>query len=97
MNDAASRTTSLAAKAVAWSEVASSFDLAFGHTSVVKQANHFERGLGDDLTTFGQNVKNIGQNVVDTASGNFNQTQSKTFNLNAGTPNERSNIFNDTE
>lgn len=85
-DDAGTWTTSLAAKAVAWSEIAGSYDLTFAHTSPVPQADRLRRGLEDDATL-----------LADALKGEVNVSRTKNFLINAGQPNERRNILNDAE
>ena len=79
---------------MAWSEVAGSYDLSFGHAAPVPQADRLKRGLVDDVKSIG---KSIGQDFTDVKHGNFNESGSNQFNLDAGHPNERMNILSDTE
>ncbi len=71
-DDPATRTTSLAAKAIPWSEVAGSYDLDFGKAIAIPQANRVKRNI---------------------FNGNFDESKSKTFSINAGTPNKRTNVY----
>lgn len=45
MDNAATRTTSLVAKAIPWSEVAGSYDLEFGKAAPIPQANRVKRNV----------------------------------------------------
>ena len=84
----------LAAKAVAWSEVAGSYDLSFGHTAPVPRADHLRRGLIDDAENMGKDIR---EDYTDKKHGDFNESGSKSFSLDAGRPNERRHILGDAE
>ena len=71
---------------MAWSEVAGSYDLTFGHSAPVPQADHLRRDLLGDVT-----------DVVNAGKGDVNMSHTKSFSMNAGKPNERRNILNDIE
>lgn len=71
-NDAVTFTTSLAARAVNWTDVAGSYDMDFGHKLPVPQPHRLKRGLLEGSDT-------------------------SSFNIKAGTPGLRRNIYTDQE
>ena len=56
-NDADTFTTSLAARAVNWTDVAGSYEMDFGHTIPVPQAHRLERSLSEGSNTSSLNIK----------------------------------------
>lgn len=83
--DATTLTSSLAAQAVPWSEVAGSYDLDFGHAISIPQAHRLkQRGLWGDAGHF--------------LTGNLNDTsETISFNISAGQQGQRTNIYTDSE
>ena len=71
---------------MAWSEVAGSYDLTLGDAAPVPQIDRLKRGFVDDI-----------KDTVDWAKGDFNVSRARSFLMEAGQPNERTNIFSDTE
>ena len=69
------------------SEVIGSYDLDFGR--MIPQASKLKpRGFWGDIA-------NVGKDVLDAATGDFDDTKSKTFSVNVGTPGQKSEIFKD--
>ena len=70
-----------------WSEVAGSYDLDFGR--IIPQANKLKpRGFWGDIT-------NVGKDVLDAATGKFDDTKSVTFGVNVGSPGQKTEIYKD--
>lgn len=69
------------------SEVIGSYDIDFGRMTP-KASKMKPRGFWGDIA-------NIGKDVLDAATGDFDDTKSKTFGVNAGTPGQKSEIFKD--
>lgn len=87
-DDTTMLTTSLAAKPVAWSDVAGSYELAFGHAVPVSQTRRLKRGFLSDIDT-------VANKVQSATKGDYNKTKSASLRLDAGHQNQRVNIFTD--
>ena len=72
---------------MAWSEVAGSYKLSFGHTASIPRADRLRRGFVDDAKNIGKDIKH----------GDFDESGRNSFSLDAGQPNERRNILSDAE
>ena len=79
---------------MAWSEVAGSYDLSFGHTASIPRADRLKRGFVDDVKNKG---KDIAKDYTDVKHGDFDESGRSSFSLDAGQPNERRNILSDAE
>ncbi|KAL8993524.1 MAG: hypothetical protein Q9169_006282 [Polycauliona sp. 2 TL-2023] len=87
--DAADLTISMRTSVTEWSEVAGSYDLDFGR--LVPQARKLKpRGFWGDIV-------NVGKDVLDAATGDFDETKSVTFPLNIGSPGEKTLIYKDEQ
>ncbi|CAF9942270.1 MAG: hypothetical protein ALECFALPRED_009642 [Alectoria fallacina] len=90
-------TTSLAARMVPWSEVAGSYELNFGHAISIHQHKHLrDRNWWDNVENAGNDTENAAEAALDTAEGNYNKSQSASFPISAGQPNQRTTIFTDS-
>ncbi|KAI4266566.1 MAG: hypothetical protein LQ337_008752, partial [Flavoplaca oasis] len=85
--DSAYLTISMRTSATDISEVIGSYDIDFGRMTP-KASKMKPRGFWGDIA-------NIGKDVLDAATGDFDDTKSKTFGVNAGTPGQKSEIFKD--
>ena len=95
--DDATLTTSLAARMVPWSEVAGSYELNFGHAISIHQPKRLQdRGWWDDVENAGNDTENAAEAALDTAGGSLNKSQSASFPISAGQPNQRTTIFTDS-
>lgn len=80
--DATTLTSSLAAQAVPWSEVAGSYDLNFGHAIPAPHLRQLhDRGLLGD--------------VINTTKGDYNNSKSANFPIKAGQQKQPMNILTD--
>ncbi|KAL8663475.1 MAG: hypothetical protein Q9168_008087 [Polycauliona sp. 1 TL-2023] len=85
--DAADLTISMGTAVTEWSEVAGSYDLDFGR--MVPQASKLKpRGFWGD-------IGGVGKDVLDAATGKFDETKSVTFGVNVGTPGQKTLIYKD--
>ncbi|CAO1604866.1 hypothetical protein XANCAGTX0491_008407 [Xanthoria calcicola] len=85
--DSADLTISMQTSVTEWSEVAGSYDLDFGR--IIPQANKLKpRGFWGDIT-------NVGKDVLDAATGKFDDTKSVTFGVNVGSPGQKTEIYKD--
>ena len=88
-DDTATLTTSLAAKAIALSDVAGSYDLDVGHAIPVSQAHRLKRGLFND-------IDHDGEEIFNSTSGNLDKDiNSFSVNVSAGHQGQRFSVFND--
>ena len=82
-DDISTLTTSLAAEAVAMSDVAGSYDLEIGHAVPVSQAHSLKRGFLRD-----------GEEILNSTSGNLDQdVNSFSVNISAGQQGERFSVY----
>ena len=82
--DESTSTTHLTSQTAPWSDIAATYDLDFGQTSLYKQTSKLKkrlsnRGLGDDLL------------------GNFDESKSVTIDVTSGTKGQVSSIYSNSE
>ncbi|KAL9039897.1 MAG: hypothetical protein Q9180_002252 [Flavoplaca navasiana] len=85
--DSADLTISMQTSATDISEVIGSYDLDFGRM-IPKASKLKSRGFWGDIA-------NVGKDVIDAATGDFDKTESVSFGVNVGTPGQKSQIFKD--
>lgn len=88
-DDTATLTTSLAAKAVALSDVAGSYDLDLGHAVPTSQAHRLKRGLLSDIDQDGEEISNSTSGSLDQDINNFS------VNISAGQQGQRLSVYTD--
>ncbi|KAI9848432.1 MAG: hypothetical protein M1837_000227 [Sclerophora amabilis] len=98
--DEATLTTRLTAKISAWSEVAGTYDLDFGHLQQAPNARRRQRRQ-DILSEIGEGINEVVDEGIDEvkdtfeSQGNAKMDESVTFDVTAGTPGEKTNILTD--
>ena len=85
-DDASSRSISLAANAVPWSEVASSYNIDFGKAVPIPQVNRLRRGLRESTQIAGHGLRN---------KRHDHTLKDISFNISAGQQDQRRNIYTD--
>ena len=89
--DAAALTTYLNAKPAPWSEVAGTYDMDFGHAIPYQHPQRVkERGFWGD-------IENVGNDVLDAATGSADVSKTVNFPMNIGQQGQRMNIYTDYE
>ena len=82
--DESTSTTHLTSQTAPWSDIAATYDLDFGQTSLYKQTSQLKkhlsnRGIGDDIL------------------GNFDESKSVTIDVTSGTKGQVSSIYSSSE
>ena len=103
--DTAQKTTSLSANITPWSEVAGSYTLEFGHTIPTAPADRLKRSILGSIENAGEaalnategDLDNIDNDISNAAKGDWDKGWNKSLSISAGTPNQRENIWTDTE
>lgn len=91
IEDTPGLTTYLDAKPAPWSDVAGTYELDFGQAIPYQNSQRFkERGLWGD-------IKNVGKDVLDTATGSIDLSKTVNFPMNIGQQGQRTNIFTDDQ
>ncbi|KAI4256239.1 MAG: hypothetical protein L6R42_006339, partial [Xanthoria sp. 1 TBL-2021] len=87
--DSADLTVSMRTSVTEWSEVSGSYELDFGR--MIPQASKLKpRGFWGDIA-------NVGKDVLDAATGKFDDTKSVTFGVNVGSPGQKTEIYKDQQ
>ena len=109
--DTATLTTYLTAQPAPWSDVAGTYDMDFGKAIPFTRPNHLQsRGLWGDITgavkgavndvkngvkDVTNGVKQVASDVGNVLTGNLDLSKSVSFGMNAGTPNQKKQLFTD--
>ena len=74
-----------------WSEVAGTYDFDFGNVTPKQPPQKLKpRGFWGDIV-------DVGKTVLQAAQGNANEKQSVTFDVDVGTPGQKTNIYSDNK
>ncbi|KAL9595556.1 MAG: hypothetical protein Q9219_006376 [cf. Caloplaca sp. 3 TL-2023] len=74
-----------------WSEVAGTYDLDLGKASLSQSPQRLKpRGFFGDIV-------DVGKTVLQAAQGNFDESLPVNFNVNVGTPGQKTNIYTDSK
>ena len=86
--DESTSTTHLTSQTAPWSDIAATYDLDFGQTSLYKQTSQLKKRffIGD-----------LGKDVGNDVSGNFDESKSVTIDVTSGTKGQVSSIYSNSE
>lgn len=82
--DESTSTTHLTSQTAPWSDIAASYDLDFGQTSLYKQTSQLKKRLSN-------------RGIVDDLLGNFDESKSVTIDVTSGTKGQVSSIYKNNE
>ena len=82
--DESTSTTHLTSQTAPWSDIAATYDLDFGQTSLYKQTSQLKKRLSN---------RGIGDNLL----GNFDESKSVTIDVTSGTKGQISSIYKNNE
>lgn len=91
--DESTSTTHLTSQTAPWSDIAGTYDLDFGQTSLYKQTSQLRKrfSLGD----LGGGI--LGGGLGNDLLGNFDESKSVTFDISSGTKGKVSSIYSNSE
>ncbi|KAL8707777.1 MAG: hypothetical protein Q9220_007229 [cf. Caloplaca sp. 1 TL-2023] len=89
LEDTADRAIKMKTSVTQWSEIGGTYDLDFGKVTQQSSTRRFKpRGFWGDIV-------DVGKTALEAAQGNADASQSVTFDVNVGTPGQKTNIYTD--